>query len=160
MDISSATARVAPDLLKALAILSDTTVRRSSVDREDLKSHRKSEKGPHFSNLFQWFIRNELKGNASKCHLLISSGENVHVNVGASQIKNRDWERLLEIDIDCKFNFENHINQICSKARAEIKAPARIALFLNKRKRKLLIMHFSNLSLIITHYHGCFIAVY
>ena len=33
LDISSATARVAPDLLKALAILSDTTVRRSAVDR-------------------------------------------------------------------------------------------------------------------------------
>ena len=45
MDISSATARVAPDLLKALAILSDTTVRRSAVDREDLKPYWKSEKG-------------------------------------------------------------------------------------------------------------------
>ena len=33
LDISSATARVAPDLLKALAILSDTTVRRSPVSR-------------------------------------------------------------------------------------------------------------------------------
>ena len=37
LDISSVTARVAPDLLKALAILSDTTVRRSAVDQEDLK---------------------------------------------------------------------------------------------------------------------------
>ena len=37
LNISSATARVAPDLLKALAILSDTTVRKSAVDREDLK---------------------------------------------------------------------------------------------------------------------------
>ena len=36
LDISSATAWVAPDLLKALAILSDTTVRRSTIDREDL----------------------------------------------------------------------------------------------------------------------------
>ena len=36
LDISSATARVAPDLLKVLAILSDTTIRRSAVDREDL----------------------------------------------------------------------------------------------------------------------------
>ena len=35
--ISSAAARVAPDLLKALKILSETTVRRSAVDREDLK---------------------------------------------------------------------------------------------------------------------------
>ena len=37
-----------PDLLKALAILSDTTVRRSAVD-QDLKLYWKSEKGPHFS---------------------------------------------------------------------------------------------------------------
>ena len=35
-NISSATAEVAPDLLKALAILSDTTVRRSAGNREDL----------------------------------------------------------------------------------------------------------------------------
>ena len=46
--MSSATAQVAPDLLKALAILSDTTVRRSAVDREDLKPYWKSEKRPHF----------------------------------------------------------------------------------------------------------------
>ena len=32
LDISSVTAWVAPDLLKALAILSDATVRRSAVD--------------------------------------------------------------------------------------------------------------------------------
>ena len=49
LDISSGTARVAPDLLKALGILSDTTVRRSAVDPEDLKSWWKSEKRPHFS---------------------------------------------------------------------------------------------------------------
>ena len=47
--ISRATAQVAPDLLKALAILSDTTVRRSAVDREDLKPYWKSEKRPHIS---------------------------------------------------------------------------------------------------------------
>ena len=74
------------------------------------------------SNLFQWFTAKELKGNARKCHLLIRSGENVHVNIGISQIKNSDCERLLGIDIDSKLSFENHINQICSKARAKIKA--------------------------------------
>ena len=36
LDISSAIAQVALDLLKALAILSDTNVRRYAVDREDL----------------------------------------------------------------------------------------------------------------------------
>ena len=39
LDISSATVRVAPVILKALAILSDITVRRFSVEREDLKRH-------------------------------------------------------------------------------------------------------------------------
>ena len=45
LDISSVTTRVAPGLLKPQAILSDTTVRRSAVDRDDLKPYWKSEKG-------------------------------------------------------------------------------------------------------------------
>ena len=49
LDISSATARVAPDLLKALATVSDVTVRRSAVDQEDLKPYWKSEKRSNFS---------------------------------------------------------------------------------------------------------------
>ena len=61
---SNATARVAPDLLKALAILSDTILRRFAAVWEDLKTYSKSEKRSHsslwstsllftsFSNLF------------------------------------------------------------------------------------------------------------
>ena len=48
LDISSATAREDLDI-KALAILLDTTLRRSAVDREDLKSYGKLEKRPNFS---------------------------------------------------------------------------------------------------------------
>ena len=44
MDLSSAKAQVAPDLLNALLILSDTTVRRSAVDRKDLEPYWKSER--------------------------------------------------------------------------------------------------------------------
>ena len=47
--ILSATARVAPNLLKVLAILSDTIVRRSAVVQEELKPYWESEKRPHFS---------------------------------------------------------------------------------------------------------------
>ena len=39
MVISKATVRVAADQLKTLDILSDTTVRRSAVDWEDVKPH-------------------------------------------------------------------------------------------------------------------------
>ena len=45
LDISTASAGVAPDLLRALAVLSVTTVRRSAVDQEDLKLYWKSQKG-------------------------------------------------------------------------------------------------------------------
>ena len=76
-----------------------------------------------------------MKDNASKCHLLISSEENVHVNIGTSKIKNNDSERLLGIDIDCKLSFENHINQLSSKASVKFKALMRIAPFLNKKKK-------------------------
>ena len=50
LDISSATTRVVPHLLKALAIISDKTVRRNAVDREDLKLYWNSEKRSHFSS--------------------------------------------------------------------------------------------------------------
>ena len=42
LDISSTKAQVVPDLLKALAILSDATVRTSAFDQDDLKSYYKS----------------------------------------------------------------------------------------------------------------------
>ena len=41
LGLSSATVRIALDLLKTLAILSVTTVRRSAVDKEDLIPHWK-----------------------------------------------------------------------------------------------------------------------
>ena len=48
--MSSSTIWVAPDLLKALAILSVTIVRRPAVDQGNLKPYWKLEKWPHFSN--------------------------------------------------------------------------------------------------------------
>ena len=48
LNISSDTARVAPDLLKALAILWDTTARRYEVDQEDLNHTGNQERGHIF----------------------------------------------------------------------------------------------------------------
>ena len=48
LGISRATTRVAPDLLKALPILSDAAVRRSPVDQEHLKSYPKLKKRSYF----------------------------------------------------------------------------------------------------------------
>ena len=61
LDISSVTARKAPDLLKALAVLPDTTFRGSAVDREDLQPYWKSEKRSHFSRWSKLIIYKFLK---------------------------------------------------------------------------------------------------
>ena len=49
LDTSNATARVAPELLKALAILPDTTVIRSTINQKDLKASWKLGKRSYFS---------------------------------------------------------------------------------------------------------------
>ena len=57
-----------------------------------LKSFNTLEDG--LPNLFKRFPGNKLKVNASKSHLQTESGENKHVNVGTSRIKNKSCERL------------------------------------------------------------------
>ena len=47
--------------------------------------------------------------------------KNVFVNVGTAQIPNSDSEKLLEIKIDWKINFKNHIRNICKKPANQIK---------------------------------------
>ena len=49
MNQSSSTAQEVPNLLKALAILSDETAKRYAVDLEGLKPYWESEKRLHFS---------------------------------------------------------------------------------------------------------------
>ena len=63
--MSSVTAWVALDLFKVLAIILDTTVRRSAVDWKDLTPYWKSEKRLHFSRwsailLFTGFLKSLL----------------------------------------------------------------------------------------------------
>ena len=83
-----------------------------------------------------------MKRNTTKCHLLISSGEEMNLSILTSQIENSSFEWLLGTDIDRKMSFENHINQICTKGKTKIKALANTIPFLNKGKIKLLIHAF------------------
>ena len=62
--------------------------------------------------------------------------------IDTSHIKISSCERVLGSDIECKLSFETHINQTCTKARAKIKVLAKVAPFLNKQNRKLLVYAF------------------
>ena len=53
LNISSAIAGVVPDLLKALAILSETTVRRSAVDQEDKDYNSLGDQQSYYLQVFQ-----------------------------------------------------------------------------------------------------------
>ena len=63
-----------------------------------------------------------MQGNTDKCHVLLSTSQKLHVNIGRSQIENSKYEKLLGVNIDTKLSFEKHLNIICDKARAKINA--------------------------------------
>ena len=68
----------------------------------------------------------------------------MHVNIGTTQIENTQNEKLLGITIDCKLIFDKHVQQICSRESAKLKALAKIAPFMNNKKRKISMNAFSN----------------
>ena len=94
--------------------------------------------------IFQWFRDNQFQGNASKRHVLLSTDRQVHVNIGIAQIGKKQNEKLLGVTIDSKLSFDKHIQQICSRASAKLKALARIGPFMNITKRKILMNAFFN----------------
>ena len=94
--------------------------------------------------IFQWFRDNQFQGNATKCHVLLSTDKQVHENIGTAQIKNMQNEKLVGITTDSKLSFDKHIQQICSRTSAKLKALARIAPFMNITKRNILLNAFFN----------------
>ena len=80
--------------------------------------------------IFKWFEDNEMQVNTNKCHVLLSTSQKLHVNIGTSQIENSKHEKLLGVNIDSKLSFEKHLNIICGKTRAKIDALGIVAPFL------------------------------
>ena len=92
--------------------------------------------------LFAWANYNQMKGNKDKCHAFLSSQDNVHVNIGAAQIENSKWQKLLGIIIGSKLTFEDHVNRICKKASAKMNALGRILYYMDPLKWRLLVNAF------------------
>ena len=84
--------------------------------------------------MFEWFSFNNLKANASKCHLFLSPYQPVPVNIKGSINENSNCEKLLGIYIDTNFSFEYHINRICKK----LHALSGIAKYISEEKKLML----------------------
>ena len=56
-----------------------------------------------------------MQGNADNCHVLISTEQKVHANIGTTQIENSNVGKRLEIHIDSKLDFEKYVGKLGRK---------------------------------------------
>ena len=94
--------------------------------------------------LFQWFPDNQMKANISKCHLLVNKKNEVTIRIGDTEVKKSEYEKLLGIKVDTKLNFNEHLNDIISKASRKVNALSRVMPYMNLSKKKKLVSSFFN----------------
>ena len=96
------------------------------------------------AKLFKWFSDNQMKGNTDKCYLLLGKDESSEIHIGDSIIESSTYEKLLDIKIDSKLRFDDHIQDLCNKANRKLRALARRTPYMNLQKRKVLMNAFFN----------------
>ena len=92
--------------------------------------------------LFRWYENNLLKGNADKCNFLVSTSQEVSLNVNNFKIKNSDCEKRLGVKFDSKLRFDQHITDLCRRACIKIHVLARVTPFTTLSKQRLLMNSF------------------
>ena len=94
--------------------------------------------------LFQWFSDNQKKANISKCHLSANKKNEVTIRIRDTEIENSEYEKLLGIKVDGKLNFNEHLNDIISKASRKVNALSRVMPYMSLSKKKKLVSSFVN----------------
>ena len=65
---------------------------------------------------------------------------NLAIKVSDTQINCEDVVKLLDVDIDYRLNFDQHISNLCRKAGQQLNVLKRLSLFLSRLNR-LTILH-------------------
>ena len=109
--------------------------------------------------LFKCFSDNQMKASISKCHFLVNKKDKVIINLGKTEIKDSEYEKLLGIKVDTKLNFNKHLNDIINKASREVNALSRIVPCRSLCKKKILMNSFFNSQFsccpLIWMFHSC-----
>ena len=92
--------------------------------------------------LMQWFTENYMKSNNDKCHLIVSSPDDVSIEIGCNEIVNEKSVKLLGVIIDQKLNFCEHVTHLCRKASIKLHALARISKYMTINKRRIIMKAF------------------
>ena len=89
--------------------------------------------------LLKWFSDNQMKASKDKCHLFITSDEEVSMKIDNIEIENTSSEKLLGIIIDSKLNFKEHLEGIIKKNSRKVNVISRIAPYMSLTEQKLLM---------------------
>ncbi len=89
-----------------------------------------------------WYGDNYMKSNDDKCHLLLTSTEEISAKVGNHHIRNSASEKLLGVTIDSKLNFNEHVSKLCKHASAKLHALARVSNYMKIDKLRVLMKAF------------------
>ena len=96
--------------------------------------------------VISWFKINALKMNPDKCHVMVlgvkALPEEFTILVDDTALIVEDQVTLLGVALDKKSNFNVHINMVCKEACRKLNALIRIAKYLNKNQKIMLINAF------------------
>ena len=96
----------------------------------------------NINTLFDWFSDNFFKTNPDKCHLLISTDENVALKIKNETITSSSNQKLIGILFNNTFDFDEHVTALCRKASQKLNALSRVAHYMNLAQRRLIMNAF------------------
>ena len=97
------------------------------------------------NNALQWFKNNQMAANPDKFQVIfmgLEKGQKLSLEINGISIRTTEEVNLLEITIDSKLQFQNHVEAICKTANQKVKAFSRIAGYLQKHKAYVLYKTF------------------
>ena len=101
-----------------------------------------------------WYKLNEMHANPEKFQLVYFLGLKEHdelsIEINGDIIKMSDTVKLLDVTIDSKLMFNEHVKSICEKTNNKVKAFSRVVRDLEPQKASLLYNSF-----ILTNFNYC-----
>ena len=79
--------------------------------------------------LFKWLYDNQIKANINKCPLQVNKKDEVVINLGETEIKNSEYGKLLGMNFDKRLNFNEHLNNVISKASYKVNVLSKAGRF-------------------------------